>query len=505
MSHIRLFWHEYKYFPYEREFALREVRRLLKPNTLVVSEKELTIENSLVDDDLLRKLVYFRGYLADENLMPTLQHQLESTCVRTGIQKRQSTRYSVHGLHEYKGKFNPQIVRGILNVLGLTPGGIILDPFCGSGTTLVECAHANMQSYGFDINPLAVFLSNAKLQALTVDSTQLREELDYILAQFRGGANSHDNVDIYDAARFAYLAKWFSEPWLTEIERLRVCIQACVPEAQNIFLAIASDLLRDYSLQEPADLRIRRRRSPMPARPLIEAFQKKASYFIDNLAGAQSVLEGIGKGRAYLIDNRQLSKQWVTHHPEVMFDAAITSPPYATALPYIDTQRLSLVWLGLCKPGDLKYLEEGLTGSREVLGKNKPLWQERLRKNLCGVEASVYEFCMELLSALSDQDGFRRQAVPVLLYRYFCNMRETFIQVRNVVKNKAPFALVVGHNHTTLGGRRFDIDTPKHLRRLAESCGWKLRESYPLQTYHRYNMHSANSVKLETLLILEKS
>ncbi len=48
----------------------------------------------------------------------------------------------------------------------------------------------------------------------------------------------------------------------------------------------------------------------------------------------------------------------------VDFDAAITSPPYATALPYIDTQRLSLIWLGFASPKEVKVLENNLIGSR---------------------------------------------------------------------------------------------------------------------------------------------
>ena len=505
MSQIKLFWHDYNYFPYERELALREVRRLLNPDFFVVSKKELTIENIHVDDALLQKLVYFQSYNSNGNSIPTLQHQLERTCIKTGSKRKQSTRYSVHGLHEYKGKFNPQIVRGVLNILGLTSNHTVLDPFCGSGTTLIECAHTNIQSYGFDMNPLAVFLSNTKIQALSIDSNHLYKSLNYILKQFNKKTAS-DVSRLADSLheRQQYLAKWFLPPHLIQIESLRECIQDCKPTIQNIFLAIASDLLRDYSLQEPADLRIRRRRSPMPSTPLIEAFRKKSSYFINNLAGVQKILSEIGKGKAYLINNRHLLEYWKTYKPNILFDAAITSPPYATALPYIDTQRLSLVWLNLCTPKELKNLEKNLTGSREVLGKNKQLWQQRLEENELGLESSIHDFCIELSNSLTEKDGFRRQAVPLLLYRYFYNMQETFIQVRKVLKEKAPFALVVGHNHTTLSGKKFDINTPTYLRRLAESCGWHHKESYPLQTYHRYDIHSANSVKLETLLILEK-
>ncbi|MEM7534921.1 MAG: RNA methylase, partial [Chloroflexota bacterium] len=181
---------------------------------------------------------------------------------------------------------------------------------------------------------------------------------------------------------------------------------------------------------------------------------------------------------------------------------AITSPPYATALPYIDTQRLSLVWLGLCQPNQLRHLEAELTGSREISGKNKTQWKQRLQENEDHLTGAPYKLCMDLANALTDDDGFRRQAVPLLMYRYFYNMREMFEQVKLITKKEAPFALVVGHNRTTLGGKVFDLDTPAYLKEIAEACGWQHIESYPLQTYQRYDIHKTNSVKLETLLVL---
>lgn len=70
------------------------------------------------------------------------------------------------------------------------------------------------------------------------------------------------------------------------------------------------------------------------------------------------------------------------------------------------------------------------------------------------------------------------------------------------MKPRAPFALIVGHNHTVLGGIRYGINTPAHLAVIAEKVGWTLEESIELQTYHRYGYHMSNSVGAETLLIL---
>jgi site-specific DNA-methyltransferase (cytosine-N4-specific) len=103
-------------------------------------------------------------------------------------------------------------------------------------------------------------------------------------------------------------------------------------------------------------------------------------------------------------------------------------------------------------------------------------------------------------------DGFRRKAVPQLLYRYFSAMLNSFKAVRKLVKPRGQFALIVGHNHTVLGGVRFDINTPQHLANLATAGGWHIDELVPLQTYQRYfGYHVSNAIEAETLILLRNS
>jgi len=116
---------------------------------------------------------------------------------------------------------------------------------------------------------------------------------------------------------------------------------------------------------------------------------------------------------------------------------------------------------------------------------------------------TVFDFCKYLKSSLGPDDGFRRQAIPLLMYRYFADMLRMFLSVKKSMKKNGYFALVVGHNKTTLGGTKIDIDTPDLLKHLAMSIGWIHFHSYPLQTYHRYEIHSKNAVNEETLLILK--
>jgi len=492
---MQLTWHRYKYLPYEKDFALREVKSLLDPVGICETGEAVYVDQPK-NRNMASRLVYFAsGSDKGAPLQQTQQSFLER--VNGNGVKRQSTRYSAHGLHEYKGKFNPQAAKAILNIFNAQPGQVALDPFCGSGTTLVECAHLGIKSVGTDINPLAAFLANVKLQSLGLPADRLQADADLVLKKARLTKTKPEMV----GGRGEYLNSWFADDYLSDIENLRLEIEGNGGECVSVLLAIASNLLRDYSLQEPADLRIRRRKSEYPKISFFDAFGLAAQAFSSRLSASQDVLGLIEQqSQAINIDCKKSSD-----NPALCpgsFDLALTSPPYATALPYIDTQRLSLVWLGLVPPANMAALEAELIGSRETRGQSKKVLLETLEKNVALLPESEAGFCLELQNALNEGDGFRRQVVPSLLYRYFSGMAESFSSVRKLVKPNSPFGLIVGGNHTVLGGTRFDIDTPAHLASLATSQGWQHVETVPLQTYKRYGLHANNATSSEALVIL---
>ncbi len=493
---VELIQHPYKYFPYELELAKREVRALLPKAALTEAANGLKLRGGF-DPEIASRLVYFAGASDGDRYEPTLQSRLER--VNGNGPNRQSTRYSAHGLHEYKGKFNPQIVRAILNILDIPVGSRVLDPFCGSGTSLLECVHLGMDAFGTDINPLAIFIANAKLAAISFPAAVLRADLARSIKRERSIKFPKKGRNL---AREEYLLSWFTPEVFDAIERLRISIEEVGKPMSAPLLAIASNLLRDYSLQDPNDLRIRRRKSPLPEKPFIAAYEEAAAQFIGKLEDAQQVIGAIKpKSRAILTDSRELTARALGCTEK--FDCALTSPPYATALPYIDTQRLSLVWLGLIPPSEILPLEAQLVGSREVRGgQSKRVLLDQLLRNAAGLPEAQANYCRMLQNALGESDGFRRQAVPLLLYRYFVGMAQVFSALRPLMRDGAPFALIVGGNHTVLGGKRFDINTPQHLAEIADACGWDHIETVPLQTYQRYGYHMDNAVTAEAMLIV---
>lgn len=83
----------------------------------------------------------------------------------------------LHSIHSYPAKFIPEIPRALINILPMPKDTLILDPFCGSGVTLVEAQAQNIDSVGIDLNPIACLISSVKTQILPLDFLSMAREV----------------------------------------------------------------------------------------------------------------------------------------------------------------------------------------------------------------------------------------------------------------------------------------------------------------------------------------
>ena len=387
---IELLKFPYSYMEYEKILQIRELKVLLPEIEVLSDDKHNTIiSGERINLDNVKELTFYRAYKIDGISYPTRQGLYEKDDTLRAV--KQHTRYSTHGIHEYKGKFNPQIVHAIANIFGVQRGHKVLDPFDGSGTTIVECAHAGIEAYGTDINPLACLIANTKVAALKMDV----EEASVRLYELKRTLSQPMTINIPEGdERLKYLSNWIPMEILCMLESIRNEVENDDPTIRNFFLVVASDLIRDYSYQEPSDLRIRRRKSPMPEVSFLEAYLQKASKYLQKIEQAQSV-----EDKSFFPDNHALNCDIKYAKPfgDIKFDAAITSPPYVTALPYIDTQRISLVWLGLCSASEIGQLEASLIGSRELLKSEKNKWASEIAENTGCLPAEIYKLVCSTL------------------------------------------------------------------------------------------------------------
>lgn len=101
--------------------------------------------------------------------------RIEKLTTYTDIACTDSSAYT-HGIHPYPAKFIPELPREIISKC-TKERNIVLDPFCGSGTTLLEACIAGRKSIGIDSNPIATLISRAKTTALTEAELQTIETI----------------------------------------------------------------------------------------------------------------------------------------------------------------------------------------------------------------------------------------------------------------------------------------------------------------------------------------
>lgn len=138
--------------PFEKVLAVMELRSLTGIEDIEISDTpEYIIDSDVPEEVLIDNLAYWET-VGENPKKKTRQVLLENTYKgeesyrqlslfsenEMNIRQTRLLRYGLHDIHEYRGKFFPQLVRACINISGIREGSIVLDPFCGSGTTLCE-------------------------------------------------------------------------------------------------------------------------------------------------------------------------------------------------------------------------------------------------------------------------------------------------------------------------------------------------------------------------------
>lgn len=505
-------WAPYRLFPYERALASREIATLTNgpasptPDGLSFSG---TAASRVID-----RATYFNLVRSTDLDTPTRQAAVEQrhAFLRGVEQRRQATRYGLHGIHEYKGKFNPQVVRALMNVLDVD-AAVLFDPFCGSGTSLIEAVRLGVSAVGVDRSPMAVFLASAKAKALAEpDYAALRSAfagfargLAAEMKEAQQSATGPALDGILNPEAQSYLASWFPSEALAAVS---VALSTTLPASprttvHHLAEVALSSILRAVSLQLPDDLRVRRRPEPFEPPPVWELFLE-ATDRIE--AGLEEMEDWPPSGAAAEVHLGSASDPcWFAEVDDAARRFILTSPPYATALPYIDTDRLSIVALGLASVKQVRQLEMDLVGSREWRKADERDWWHRLSANTDALPDAVMELVRDLQLRNEDGNaGFRRAAVPALLYRYFVRMGECFDAWRTGLRAGERAVLIVGNNRTTAGGEQTVIRTPQLLGEVAATREYVVEEIIPLETWPRYGLHGKNGVSGEDALVIRR-
>jgi SAM-dependent methyltransferase len=421
--------------------------------------------------------------------------------------QRRCLRYGSHGLHEYRGKFFPQLVRSLLNMAGASPSAKVLDPMCGSGTTLVEAVLAGCQGYGLDMNPLSTFMSRAKCAILSIEPSQIERSVKHFLAYLVSHPPLEDGryLSRLSDEDLQYLHRWFSSRTLQSLDVIMTHILSLrSPVLRDFYRLVVSNVLRSVSWQKEDDLRVRKE-VPEEETDAFEVVSDELERVMPPLLkflrqerdrrwkhGDFSINEG---------DARTAHEQYPGLIGKV--DVVITSPPYATALPYIDTDRLSLIFLSLLPREDHRSREQTMIGNREISTRLREAYWNNFQQKRPDLPSEITRLVehIERLNRNADV-GFRRKNLAPLLAKYFLDMKTVFASIRELLRPGGRAYVVIGSNRTIAGGEEVEIRTPCLLNLLAEQVGFEVRERISMEMLVSRDIFRKNAIPTEEILEL---
>ncbi len=261
------------------------------------------------------------------------------------LPERERTRH-VHRLHPYLGKFIPQLVEVLLSRY-FRPGQHVLDPFAGSGTTLVQALESGLDATGVDVAAFNCLLMDVKTRAY--NPFVLEQELR--AAHARVGERAAERPS-------AFVRRWYAPQAARELLGFRSLVDEY--EHAEVLRVVLARAARSARRTTHFDLDFPRKPQVEPywchkhrreCRPVETAAQFLRRYTLDTLARLKEFARVRARGRAAIVIHGD-----VRDEPLGRFDGILTSPPYPGLIDYHEQHRYAYELLGL---DDRRELEVG--------------------------------------------------------------------------------------------------------------------------------------------------
>lgn len=381
----------------------------------------------------------------------------------------------MHNFHSFPAKFPPDLPNLFIREL-TKPGDIVLDPMCGSGTTLIEALLNNRKAIGFDIDPLAAIM--AKVKSKHLNPTYLNDVLEILINNSQEAINDKKKelegilTNKWDVETKEFIDFWFSQSTqfelialLSEIEKLPH------PDLVNFFKLVFSSIIitKSGGVSNALDLAHTRphkaknitfKNTPVQnfhlfnetsstyssskiIKSALVEFKKKAVINIKSLADIkkEAVLPTVAIG-----DTRQLPIL------DDYVDLIITSPPYASnAIDYMRAHKFSLVWFGYPISMLSKKRKDYIGSAAIGLNQNHYVFPENTTK------------VIELIKTADP-----RKALSV--GRYYFESRQILHELFRVLKPGKTLIYVIGSSVI----RGIDINVAICLQEIGESIGFNI-------------------------------
>lgn len=342
--------------------------------------------------------------------------------------KNANTKEFTHCFHAYPAMMIPQVARRILENYG-KGAKLLFDPFCGTGTSLVEANLIGINAIGTDINPLARLIAKVKTTRIDIQILDLfLDDFSEYLFKLNFQQDYYDKVII---PKIKNLDFWFSKSVQYKLGLILHYIEGINDsKIRNFFKVAFSETVRESSFVKPGEFKLVRTKN-LENKNNIDVFSLITSKLTRNRKGLidyQTVCPNNTQTRIYDFNTVENIPSGILKPSSV--DIVLTSPPYGdskTTVAYGQYSRLANEWLG--------FTEANQIDNKLLGGKRKSLYKVFNSKTL-----------NDIIKTLEQQD--KQRSLDVI--SFYIDYENSIINISSIVKEKGFVCYVVG-NRTVKG------------------------------------------------------
>ena len=372
-------------------------------------------------------------------------------------------------------------------------GAVILEPFAGSGTSLIEALKLGRNVIWSDNNPLSQLICRVKTTRVSL--------IDVLEESYKILADANIEKSVINTVDFSNKDFWFQQSVQEGLEILKSKIFLSKPTYQPILLLAFSSTVRKCSDMNDGMILAARRSSvkEIPIRSRADVFKYFKNY-IDKIIEALAEWYQLDWDNSHTKevssqDARNLDGDWLC-------DAVVTSPPYINAIDYVWASKFELHWLDFVKSNqDRLDLYSKEIGTERISSSDYKQLGKTGYKDLDNLIAEI--FTGEKYQASKGQNQLRARVV----YKYFMDMKQHFYSCYHKLKAGGYYCFAVGDISRICG---VDISVAESLIEFASTIGFQEVFRFHLLLKNRKlniprNVNWAGTIKHDTIVVMQKS
>jgi len=364
--------------------------------------------------------------------------------------------YFTHGFFKYPCKFIPQIPHWAIQQYS-KPGDLVLDPFAGSGTTLVEAILNERTGLGIDFDKFSQLLCRVKT---TKYDKKLLTKISTVAKNFKiREEKNHDFLpDLHN------LDHWFPKQNISKLSSLLGEIEQYSSDKKcyNFFLVCFASSIRKCSFADDVSPKpyVSTRINKIPF-DVKEVFLTNVKTCLKNLEKFQA--HKLGKSTIISNDARDIKNKKYDGKVKLV----VTSPPYINAFDYVRSLRLENAWLGYYGDSTIIDVKRKQIGTETVS-----------HKEYHEIEETGIKKLDKIIKKISKKDKKRAYIVQ----KFFVDMSKNMLEIKRLLKKNGRYVIVVGNSNI----RGIEVPTNELLVEIAKNNGFSLDNMFSYVIKNRY-------------------